>query len=309
MRLLPAAPRRLRPRRLLLSLAALLVLFGAARSAGADKIGGKRILRHFPNAAVCPFRGQYDLWFVATTGQATIIFDELVNDGQPLQIDRIYVAQIDEAVFAENFRADPNDADCWDTLGDAPRFDPLLANGPVVFTDLFDSNSGWSLTNAQVAGGFLQLGPGTPARAARTITGLVPGKRYYVLGWSTDWADAGEGVTVTVDAPRPAAFFLQNGRFRLEVRYGPSQQLAGGEVLTAKSAAFWFGDPAKVELIVNLAERCAIDGRFWLMVGGTTSALARVTVIDTATGRRVTYQNPKNVVFQTRIDKTTFRCP
>lgn len=287
----------------------LLVFLGAARNAGADKIGGKRILRHFPNAAVCPFRGQYDLWFVATTGQATIIFDELVNDGQPLHIDRIYVAQIDEDVFAENFRADPNDADCWDTLGDAPRFDPLLANGPVVFTDLFDSNSGWSLTNAQIAGGFLQLGPATPARAARTITGLVPGKRYYVLGWSTDWADAGEGVTVTIDAPRPAAFFLHDGRFRLEVRYGPSQQLAGGQVLTAKSAAFWFGDPAKVELVASVADRCADADRFWLFVGGTTTVLTRVTVIDTATGRRVTYQNPKNVPFQTRIDKTTFRCP
>lgn len=310
---LPGVPGRQRRRRWLLILLAVVALFGPAVSSEADVVLRKRVIRHFPNDLWCPMRGQYDLWFVAATSKATLSITASAGDfdGGSVSVDDVQV--VEDWAFAEGFRADLNDYECWDSVGGAPFFHAYGDNPAVPFSESFDDESGWTLVNATIAGGTLNLGidPDSPVEARVTLTGLKPGTRYFVVGRSS-WSFGPEfqgnaGFTVTIDNPRPPALFLQNGRFKLEARYdGP--QLAGGQVLTEKSAVLWFRDPLKTELIVNVNDRCQDKGKYHVQVGGTTATRMSIVITDLQTGKSVRYENRQGARFQTKIDEKTFQC-
>lgn len=299
-------------RRLLPGLLAVAAILGPVLSSEADVVRRMRIFKHSPTGAWCPFRGQHDLWFVATTGEAKIIFatspDPLNPQGTTVLLDDLYV--VEDTAFEENFKFDSTHS-CW-ALGGAPSFDPGTANSAaIVFSELFFDVNGWTLVNARdeqgqdrSGGPALRLGvdPLSPSRATVNVTGLTPGTRYFVTGWSNDG-----DLTVTVDTPRPPAFFLQNGRFRLELRHDGTQ-LAGGEVVSDRSAAFWFRDPLKTELIVNVVDRCQDRGTYFVQVGGTVATQASIVITDLRNGKKVSYKNKQGERFQPKIDQTTFRC-
>ena len=309
-RSIPGPQRTLR--RLLPGLLAVVAILGPVMSSEADVVRRMRVLKHAPGNAWCPFRGQHDLWFVATTGEAKIIFgtspDPLNPQGTTVLLDDLNI--VEDTAFEENFKFDSTHS-CW-ALGGAPSFDPGTGNSSaIVFSELFFDVNGWTLVNAsgeqgqdRSGGPALRLGldPLSPSRATVNVTGLTPGTRYFVTGWSNDG-----DLTVTIDTPRPPAFFLQNGRFRLEARHDGAKA-AGGTVLTEKSAVLWFRDSLKTELVVNVADRCADLGTFHVIVGGTTSTQVSLAITDLQTGRRVSYQNRQGARFQNRDDKTTFRC-
>lgn len=297
-------------RRLFPGLLAFAALLGMAGSADADVVLRKRVVRHFPSNAWCPFRGQHDLWFVATTGEAKITFGTSPDPGDPdghtVLLDKLYL--VEDTAFEESFRSDPS-VGCW-ADGGAPFFHPESASSSAIaFVEEFFDVDGWTLVNAVgeqdgLGEPALRLGvdPLSPARATVTATGLTPGTRYFVTGWSSDG-----DLTVTVDTPRPPALFLQNGRFRLEVRHDGSRP-AGGAALTEKSAVFWLRDSLKTELIVNVSDRCQDLGTYHVIVGGTTTTRVSIAITDVQTGRAVSYQNPQGTRFQTRDDRRTFRC-
>ena len=289
-------------RRLLPGLLLVPALLGPVMSSEADVALRRRVIAHFPDQSWCPFERGYDFSFVATTNKADLIFEALAGDLESaVEVDDVSV--VGEDVFARGFQFWGN-LEC-DWFEGAPYFKTESTTG--FFNETFDSGAGWSLVNAEISGGILRLGvdPTSRTAARATVTGLVPGARYYVTGWSS-WELFGE-VTVKVDLPRPSEFLLQNGRFKLELRHdGP--ELAGGEVVSDRSAVFWFRDPLKTELIVNVVDRCQDKGTYFAQVGGTVATQASIVITDLQTGKKVSYKNKQGERFQTKIDQTTFRC-
>jgi hypothetical protein len=300
----------LRKRPLALLLVGLSLFLGIAVDSHADVVMRRRVVRHFPDNLSCPFRSQYDLWFIATAPTATVFFKTLPStsssEGTTLKISDLHVAE--ESKFAGSFRAEPSESQCWDSIGGAPYFHSDGPGSSDIVLPL-DSATGWALVNAQVENQVLRLGtePLQQSQASFKVSGLTPGKKYFVTGWS-NWDLGGSEFNVEVDTPRPAAVFLQLGRFKLEIRYDPAQALAGGEARTERSAVFWFRDPLKLELIVNVVDRCSDARTYWVTVGGTTGAEARIKITDQITGKSVTYQNRSGQRFKTVVDQTTFRC-
>jgi hypothetical protein len=289
---------------LLLAFACALVTAADSR---ADVVLRRQVLRHFPDNATCPFRAGYDLFFVATAATAKITFkaSPTSSEGTKLELSDLHVAE--EHEFEASYRGDTFDQDCWFSQGGAPSFHSSGPSSSDIVLPL-GSASGWTGFNAQVGSNILSLGiqPLQASQASFTVSGLKPGARYFVTGWS-NWTD-GAGFDVEVDTPRPAAVFLQANRFKLEVRYDPTQELAGGGALSGRSAAFWFRDPLKLELIINVVDRCADARTFWVTLGGTTAAEATITITDQRTGKKLTVQNRSGQRFKPLLDQATFRC-
>ncbi|MEA2694574.1 MAG: hypothetical protein QOJ16_3961 [Acidobacteriota bacterium] len=90
---------------------------------------------------------------------------------------------------------------------------------------------------------------------------------------------------------------LLGGRFRLTVAWndphGPLGTGIGHAVpLTGDTGAFWFFDPANVELIVKLLDGRGINGKFWVFYGALSDVAYDLTVTDTTTGEQRVYHNP-----------------
>ena len=295
-----------RGRHLIVLLLAFTFALVTAAESHADVIR-KHVIRHVPDDATCPFRAGYDLWFIATAATAKITFktSPASNQGTALELRDLHVAE--EREFEANFRADPfDDEECYSD-GGAPAFQSSGPSSSDIVLPLGNA-LGWTVFNAQVAGNALDLGlvPLQPSQASYTVSGLTPGLRYFVTGWS-NWTD-GTGFDIEIDTPRPAAIFLQSGRFKLEVRYDSTQELAGGGTFSGRSAAFWLRDPLKLELIINVVDRCADAGTFFVTLAGTTAAEAKITITDQRTRKKLTVQNRSGQRIQTVVDQTTFRC-
>jgi hypothetical protein len=278
-----------------------------AGSSDADVVLRKRVVRHFPTGKGCPFRAQYDLWFVATTSEARLIFERSADPPgsdpeENTAIGSLYV--VDEGEFERNYRSAASEEEpCWEFEGLEGYF-PYYQPGDDTSEALEDASpEQWTLVNASLGGGVtLGLDPLQSARATVRVTGLTPGRKYFVAGWSN-----GGGFTVAVDTPRPAAFFLQNGRFKLELVHDGTQP-AGGKVVSEQSAVFWFRDPLKTELIINVTDRCQDRGKYHVQVGGTTATRVSIVITDLQNGRTVRYQNRQGTRFQPKLDQTTFGC-
>ena len=90
--------------------------------------------------------------------------------------------------------------------------------------------------------------------------------------------------------PSSTRLCLQNDRFQVEVlRSGVAQPAAE---LTTETGTFWFFDPDNAEVFVKVLDGRGLNGHFWVFYGSLTDRDFTVRVVDTVTGRVVTYNNP-----------------
>jgi len=269
----------------------------SATPAGADIVMRKKVLRHFPDRIECPFVNELELSFVAGGPEAIITFSATGVESEPFEISGVTVVDKDRLIAHFSTFVAP---ECMN--GEMAFYS---ASSPDV--DLTDDASLWSsLSNASVDQG-LQLGvdPGNDtAKASVRVTGLIPGREYFITGWS----DRGS-FDIEVDSPPPTAFFLANGRFQVQVRWDATAKLPGVLSYSEKTAGLWLNDPSQLEMLVSVTNHCDPKGGFfWVMFAGTTAQKLRITVTDTSTHIQKTYLNGSQTRLKTVVDKTTFRC-
>jgi hypothetical protein len=87
---------------------------------------------------------------------------------------------------------------------------------------------------------------------------------------------------------------LNGNRFRAEVSFVVNgvRRTAQAMSLTGDTGAFWFFDPANVELIVKELDGRGVNGHFWTFFGALTNLEHTLTIHDTVTGAVRVYQNP-----------------
>ena len=105
---------------------------------------------------------------------------------------------------------------------------------------------------------------------------------------------------------------LNGDRFAVSVRWLTAQGSGSGRQvkLTSDSAYYWFFDPSNVELVVKVLDGCAINGHYWVFMGGLTNVRVEITVTDVATGVARTYLNLLGHAFQPVQDTSAFAaCP
>ncbi|MFL6235583.1 MAG: hypothetical protein ACJ76N_20775 [Thermoanaerobaculia bacterium] len=105
---------------------------------------------------------------------------------------------------------------------------------------------------------------------------------------------------------------LEGGRFQARVSWkNPFTGETGrGRTLplTGDTGAFWFFDPANLELMLKVLDGRAINGYFWVFYGALSNVEYTLTLTDTATGTVKTYHNPP-LVFGSQADVSAFRAP
>ncbi len=88
---------------------------------------------------------------------------------------------------------------------------------------------------------------------------------------------------------------LHASRFRVQVGFRLADGTSGtghAALLSDATAAFWFFDPANLELLVKVLDGRPVNGRFWVFSGGLSNVEYTVTVTDVVTGAVKTYVNP-----------------
>jgi hypothetical protein len=85
------------------------------------------------------------------------------------------------------------------------------------------------------------------------------------------------------------------GRFRVAVQFTDPRSGTSGTgqaiPLTSDTGAFWFFDPANVELILKVLDGRAVNGHFWVFAGALSDVAYTITVTDTETGQNKVYRN------------------
>ncbi|MFL6196872.1 MAG: hypothetical protein ACJ75H_21995 [Thermoanaerobaculia bacterium] len=116
------------------------------------------------------------------------------------------------------------------------------------------------------------------------------------------------------DKPAPTCEAASNqlclrGRFRVEVSFTSpwtGQPTAGQPVpLTADTGAFWFFQPANVEMLIKVLDGREVNDHFWVYFGALSDVEYTITVTDTLTHQVKTYYNaPKTQA--SRADANAF---
>jgi hypothetical protein len=101
-------------------------------------------------------------------------------------------------------------------------------------------------------------------------------------------------------------FFLHQ-RFEVSVTWRTATAAGIGlpEALTDSSGYFWFFDPSNPELLIKLIDGRAVNGHFWVFLGGLSDVDYSVTVTDRATLKVRTYTNARGTV-TSRADTSAF---
>jgi hypothetical protein len=87
---------------------------------------------------------------------------------------------------------------------------------------------------------------------------------------------------------------LSNRRFRIEARFRRQNGQSGvGEAveLSPDTGYFTFFDPANVEVVLKVLDKCSGANRFWVFAGGLTDVEVDLIVTDMATGAARVYHN------------------
>ncbi len=75
------------------------------------------------------------------------------------------------------------------------------------------------------------------------------------------------------------------------------------EPLTGDTGAFWFFDPANLEVMIKVLDGRLVNGNFWVFYGSLSNVEYTVTVTDTTTGARKAYHNaPLQLASQADVD-------
>lgn len=124
--------------------------------------------------------------------------------------------------------------------------------------------------------------------------GALPGD------FAMPWAGAGSA-SPSLCEPSSTAVCLLDGRFGVEVfqqsgeggtRWAPMARTARIAPLLWESGIAWFEDPGTMSVVVQMVDGQAINGSFWVLIGGLSEAPYRVRVWDGWTGSVRSYFHP-----------------
>jgi CSLREA domain-containing protein len=96
----------------------------------------------------------------------------------------------------------------------------------------------------------------------------------------------------------------EGDRFRVTARWttrdgsGPARSLP----LTRDTGAFWFFNPANLEIVLKVLDGCAVNDRYWVFLSGLTNVGVEVTVRDTLSGKTWTDSHPAGTALPARLD-------
>jgi hypothetical protein len=89
---------------------------------------------------------------------------------------------------------------------------------------------------------------------------------------------------------------LGEGRFQVTLTWrdfeGGAPRAARTRTLTDESGAFWFLNPANLEVMVKIVDGREINGHFWFFHGSLSNVAYEIRVTDTSSGQVHTYTNP-----------------
>jgi len=93
-------------------------------------------------------------------------------------------------------------------------------------------------------------------------------------------------------------------RFQVTARWTAQGKTAAGKAVPLRldSGAFWFFDPANVELTVKVLDGCGLNDRYWVFLTGLTDVGVEVEVEDLQTGRKWTHTHAACTPLQPRLD-------
>ena len=115
--------------------------------------------------------------------------------------------------------------------------------------------------------------------------------------------------TVTANASGAITSLGIAGHFAAQIQFTDPRTGAAGQAaavpLTADTGAFWFFDPANLEVMVKVLDGRAINGKFWVFFGALSDVDYTLTVTDTETGQQKTYHNPQGTL-ASRADTQAF---
>jgi hypothetical protein len=96
-------------------------------------------------------------------------------------------------------------------------------------------------------------------------------------------------------APGANTLCLLGGRFKIQVDWQSLNNSTTGtgaaRPITADTGAFWFFDPANLELIVKVIDGRGLNGKFWVFFGALSDVQYQIKVTDTQTGEVRQYVN------------------
>jgi hypothetical protein len=123
----------------------------------------------------------------------------------------------------------------------------------------------------------------------------------------------GRFIFTRLDPPSGEALLLRNGRFAVTVEWETPDGASGNGTplpLTNDTGAFWFFNPANLELLVKVIDACAAFDRYWVFAGGLTNVGVDLRVTDTTTGVEARYSIPIQTPFAPVQDTGAFAtCP
>ncbi|HWN41200.1 MAG TPA: choice-of-anchor Q domain-containing protein [Thermoanaerobaculia bacterium] len=100
-------------------------------------------------------------------------------------------------------------------------------------------------------------------------------------------------------------------RFRVTARWNLTAESSGPGIalpLAADTGAFWFFDPANVELMVKVLDGCGLNGHHWVFVSGLTDVGVQVFVEDTRTGNTYQLGRVGGTPLQPVLDTAALQC-
>jgi hypothetical protein len=164
----------------------------------------------------------------------------------------------------------------WALQGEVTRVN-TVSGAPNLHLDPAVSRNGVQ-TVAVWASGIVSSPIGTPPIPQDGSGFGIFGQRFTLAGCAVD-----------------ASELCLGGRFRVEVRFTDprdGQASAARPVpITGDTGAFWFFDPANLELMIKVLDGRAVNGHFWVFYGALSDVGYTITVTDTVTGNQRTYHN------------------
>jgi hypothetical protein len=150
-------------------------------------------------------------------------------------------------------------------------------------------------------------------------TVLGPGSAYLMPEGRLTELQALEGVlSVSLFVPRtPEGAFLgsmhlgRRHRFEVLVEWAEGQPVTGRlrpREVGRDSGLFWFFDPGNAELLIKILDGCALNGHFWVFLGGLTDLAVVVRVDDRLVGANAFYTNAGGSALEPQFDVRAFPC-
>ena len=111
--------------------------------------------------------------------------------------------------------------------------------------------------------------------------------------------------------PDDRTLCLANGRYAVRASWEKQDGETGGAAswpLTGDTGLYWFFEPSNVEMVVKVLDGCALNGHRWVFAAGLTDVGVTLTVTDTGTGEKRTFENPVGTPFQPVQELKAFAC-